>query len=196
MNNTKVSEFDKKIKEAISLVSGRYIDILVNNAGVLTYNTIASETEEKYDEVLDTNLKGTYFLCQKFGHYMIDNRIEGNILNIASSSSLRPASTAYTLSKWGLRGLTIGLARMLAPHNITVNGLAPGQTLTAMSIGADKNNIINNNVPLGRYILPEEIANMAVVLVSDMGKSILGDIVYMTGGAGLLSYEDMNYDFK
>lgn len=173
----------------------KFVQLL--NAGVLTYNTVASETEEKYDEVLDTNLKGPYFLCQKVGHYMIDNKIEGNILNIASSSSLRPASTAYTLTKWGLRGFTMGLARMLAPHRITVNGLAPGQTLTAMvKGGSNRSNIVNSNVPLGRFILPEEIANMAVVLVSDMGKAILGDIVYMTGGAGLLSYEDMNYDFK
>jgi enoyl-[acyl-carrier-protein] reductase (NADH) len=57
-------------------------------------------------------------------------------------------------------------------------------------------NISNKNVPLGRFILPEEIANMAVILVSEMGRAILGDIVYMTGGAGNLTYEDMNYDFK
>ena len=128
---------------------------------------------------------------------MIDNKIEGNILNIASSSSLRPASTAYTLSKWGVRGLTLGLAKMLAPYRITVNGLAPGQTLTNMTTQKHTTeNIVNYNVPLGRFILPEEIANMAVVLVSNIGRSILGDIVYMTGGAGNLTYEDMNYNFK
>ena len=197
MDNTDVASFDRKLKEAQSLVEGRQIDILVNNAGVLTYDTVASENEDKYDNVLDTNLKAPFFLCQLFGHYMIDNKIEGNILNIASSSSLRPASTAYTLSKWGVRGLTLGLAKMLAPYRITVNGLAPGQTLTNMTTQKHTTeNIVNYNVPLGRFILPEEIANMAVVLVSNIGRSILGDIVYMTGGAGNLTYEDMNYNFK
>lgn len=195
MDNCKVDSFHSKLLQVLNYDGINQIDILVNNAGVLTYDTISNENEKKYDEVLDTNLKGTFFLCQLFGHYMINNQIKGNILNIASSSSLRPASTAYTISKWGIRGLTLGLAKMLSPHNITVNGLAPGQTLTKMSKFADPNNIHNGNVPLGRYILPEEIANMAVVLVSDMGKSILGDIVYMTGGAGILSYEDVPYNF-
>lgn len=197
MDNKDVSCFEKKFNEAMSLVPGKKIDILVNNAGVLTYETISTENETTYDSVLDTNLKAPFFLCQLFGHYLIDNQIKGNILNIASSSSLRPASTAYTLTKWGLRGLTLGLARMLAPYGITVNGLAPGQTLSNMVKGVRSSvNISNKNVPLGRFILPEEIANMAVILVSEMGRAILGDIVYMTGGAGNLTYEDMNYDFK
>jgi NAD(P)-dependent dehydrogenase (short-subunit alcohol dehydrogenase family) len=129
-----------------------------------------------------------------FGKYMVKNGIKGNILNIASSSSLRPAVSAYTISKWGIRGLTMGLARALAPHGITVNGIAPGQTATPMLKKENRDNINNPTCPLGRWILPEEIANGAVFLVSDMGRAVLGDIVYMTGGAALLSYEDMNYN--
>lgn len=151
-------------------------------------------TEEVYDAVLDTNLKGTFFLSQFVGKYMKENNIKGNILNIASSSSLRPAVSAYTLSKWGVRGLTLGLAKALAPYGITVNGLAPGPTATPMLM-KDTSNITNNRIPLGRYVKPEEIANMAVFLVSEMGRSIIGDIVYMTGGAGVVTYEDMGYDF-
>ena len=56
-------------------------------------------------------------------------------------------------------------------------------------------NLYRANIPLGRYILPEEIGNMAVILVSDMGRAVIGDIVYMTGGAGVITYEDMNYKF-
>ena len=66
--------------------------------------------------------------------YMKDNKIKGNILNIASSSSLRPATSAYTISKWGIRGLTLGLAKSLAPLGIVVNGVAPGPTATPLRL--------------------------------------------------------------
>lgn len=167
----------------------------MNNAGVLGCY-ISNGTEGEYDAVLDTNLKGVFFLSQIVGHYYKDNQIKGNILNIASSSSLRPAASAYTLSKWGIRGLTVGLAKALAPFGITVNGLAPGQTATSMLIKDDRAGDIHcPNVPIQRYALPEEIANMAVILVSDMGRTIMGDIVYMTGGAGVFSNDDMNFWF-
>lgn len=170
------------------------IDILVNNAGVLGGN-ISDATEVEYNNVLDTNLKSVFFLSQMIGKYMKEEQIKGNILNIASSSSLRPASSAYTISKWGIRGLTLGLAKCLAPYGITVNGIAPGPTATPMLMKEGQNNITHSGLPVGRYALPEEIANMALFLVSDMGRMIVGDIVYMTGGAGLLTFDDMKYIF-
>ncbi len=191
LDNTDVSSFEEIFYRLLS--GGNDIDILVNNAGVLGA-VLPNAKETDYDLVLNTNLKGAFFLSQLVGKYMKENHIKGNILNIASSSSLRPAVSAYTLSKWGLRGLTLGLAKVLAPYGITVNGLAPGPTATPM-LNADNNNITNDNIPLGRYVMPEEIANMAVFLVSEMGRSIIGDIVYMTGGAGVVTYEDMNYHF-
>lgn len=194
LNNLDVNSFPNKIEEARSFF-GR-IDILVNNAGVLTYDTISTENEGQYDKVLDTNLKGPFFLSQQVGKYMIENNIKGNILNVGSSSCLRPALSAYTLSKWGIRGLTLGLAKGLAPYGITVNGIAPGQTLTVMVPNHEKiDNLYRDNIPLGRYILPVEIANMAVILVSDLGRAVMGDIVYMTGGAGNLTYEDITNKF-
>lgn len=143
--------------------------------------------------MLDTNLKGTAFLSRTVARYMIENKIQGNILNIASSSSLRPAISAYTLSKWGIRGLTLGLAKALIPYGIVVNGIAPGPTATPMLLPDGGEDIGNDTLPGGRYAMPEEIANMAVVLVSGMGRTVVGDIVYMTGGAGLITFEDMNY---
>ena len=193
LDNTKVNTFEQAFQSAISIVGGRHIDILVNNAGILGgHIRTASVTE--YDNVMNTNLRGVFFLSQLFGKYMKENRIAGNILNIASSSSLRPAVSAYTLSKWGIRGLTLGLARAFAPYGITVNGIAPGQTATPMLL-KDTSKGLGNNTILGRYALPEEIANMAVVMVSGLGKTILGDIVYMTGGSALVSFEDMDYGF-
>ena len=170
------------------------IDILVNNAGIISGN-IYNTTEEEYTNVLDTNLKGAFFMSQKIGKYMKENNIKGNILNIASSSSLRPAASVYTISKWGIRGLTLGLAKSLAPYGITVNGVAPGPTATPMLIKTDIKNISHDKLPVGRYALPEEIANMALFLVSEMGRMVVGDIVYMTGGAGLLTFDDVNYTF-
>lgn len=180
-------------EEAIDKVDK--IDILVNSAGVLG-GGISRCTEQEYDTILDTNLKGVFFLSQMVGHYMRDNHIESNILNIASSSSLRPANSAYTLSKWGIRGLTMGLARTLAPYGIVVNGIARGQLPPPM-IMSDPN-ADNYYLPrslAGRYAMSCEIANMAVVLVSNMGRMIIGDIVYMTGGAGLINNEDVDYPF-
>lgn len=182
------SAFDR----IVDMLYGKPIDILVNNAGILGGGIFDAPSEE-FRAVLNTNLQGTVFMSRIVAKYMIANRIRGNILNIASSSSLRPANSAYTLSKWGIRGLTLGLAKTLIPHGIVVNGIAPGPTATPMlKTDADKD-IGHDTLPSGRYALPEEIANMAVFLVSGMGRTIVGDIVYMTGGAGLITFEDMNY---
>ena len=197
LDNTDISSFDpvfSKMLETVRKEGISNIDILVNNAGV-NFQGMPNAVEEEYDKVMDTNLKGAFFLSQMFGKYLVANNIQGNILNIASASSLRPADSAYILSKWGLRGLTLGLAKALGKEGITVNGIAPGPTATPMIIKKDSPNMACERIPLGRYIMPEEIANMAVILVSEFGRSVMGDIVYMTGGAGLLTYDDVNYSF-
>ena len=196
-DNTQVECFEERLQTALNKVKAcgySYIDILVNNAGVLGAS-MPNAREEEFDRVIDTNLKGVFFLSQLFGKYMKENKITGNILNVGSSSCLRPAISAYTLSKWGIRGLTLGLAKSLAPYGITVNGIAPGPTATPMLLKDDLNNITNNGNPIGRYALPEEIANMAVILVSHMGQTIVGDMVYMTGGVGLITFDDGDYTF-
>lgn len=191
MDNKEVSSF-RTLFDSHPIL--KEIDILVNNAGVLGGN-ISKATEEDYDNILATNLKGTFFLSQLVARNMKAWGIKGNILNIASSSSLRPAASAYTISKWGIRGLTLGLAKVLAPYGITVNGLAPGPTATPMLIKGEITEITHDELPIGRYAMPEEIANMAVILTSEMGRMIVGDIVYMTGGAGLITLDDTYYQF-
>lgn len=193
MDIKEVGRIKERVEKAISLAPNHQIDILVNNAGV-SGDCFGSTTEEQFDNTIDTNLKGVYFLCQLFAHYYKDNRIKGNILNIASSSSVRPVNSAYAISKWGIKGLTEGLARYLAPYGITVNGIAPGQTVTPMMETASDNIYHPTNL-IGRYIMPIEIANMAVILVSEMGRSIVGDIIYMTGGSGNITNEDLPYEF-
>lgn len=193
MDIKEVELIKKKIDLVIKLVPCHQIDILVNNAGV-SGDSFGTTTEEQFDNTIDTNLKGVYFLSQFFAHYFKDNKIKGNILNIASSSSIRPVNSAYALTKWGIRGLTEGLARYLAPYGITVNGIAPGQTATPM-MHKSTDNIYHSTNLIRRYIMPVEIANMAVFLVSEAGRSIVGDIVYMTGGSGNVTNEDLPYEF-
>jgi len=194
MDQTDVVYFKSHIEEALSfLEKGQTIDILVNNAGILGGH-ITNATEDEYDKVLNTNLRGVFFLSKVMAEYMKEHSIQGNILNIASSSGVCPANSAYCVSKWGVRGLTEGFARSLAPLGIVVNGIAPGPTATPMLLN-DTSDISHGKIPNGRYSLPEEIGNMAVVLVSNLGRSIVGDIVYMTGGAGNLTKENIRYYF-
>lgn len=190
LNNEDVPSFPtvfEKVRKAMGSV-----DILVNNAGTHGGH-ISSVTEEQYDTIMNTNLKGAFFLSKLVAKYMKENNIEGNILNIASSSSLRPADSAYTLSKWGIRGLTEGLARSLAPYGIVVNGVAPGPTATKMLNRNDSDLYWSQNLTK-RMAHPVEIANIATVLVSNMGRMIVGDIVYMSGG-GNITNEDVTYFF-
>lgn len=192
---TDVEGNPQRFNKALELVKGEQIDILVNNAG-LVGGEISNCTEEEYDSILDTNLKGSFFMAQLVARYMKENGIRGNILNIGSSSSLRPATSAYTVTKWGIRGLTKGLAKILSPYGITVNAIAPGPTATPMLMpNGVKDDIAFPTNPLGRLVMPGEIANMAVFLVSNMGRSIIGDMIFMTGGSGVVTYDDVHYSF-
>lgn len=181
-----VSQLPVKVSEAANLFDGR-IDILVNSAGLVSKHDFFSMTGEEYDSIMDTNLKGTYFISREVAKLMIEKKIHGHILNLSSSSSLRPAWTPYQLSKWGIKGLTLGLADLLIPYGITVNAIAPGPTATPMLGRSEEDSLYEPYTPAGRYSTPEEIANLAVFMVSGAGDMIVGDTVYMTGGSGNLT---------
>ena len=168
------------------------IDIFVNNAGVNGKELFPKTSEEEYDKILSTNLKGMYFFSQQIASYMIENKINGNILNITSSSSLRPGISPYIISKWGERSLTLGMAKKYLPYGIIVNALAPGSTLTPM-LREEDDDLYLDYSPSKRFATPEEIGNLATVLVCDMGRMIVGDTIYATGGAGVITYDDMTY---
>lgn len=187
---TLVETLEDAMANAVSQMG--QIDILVNNAGILKGNIFGKTEEEAFDEVLDTNLKGTYFISQIFSEYLIKNRIQGNILNISSVSGIRPAISPYMVSKWGEIGLTLGMAKRLLTHGIVVNGIAPGPTSTAMLKRKDSD-ISHSKSPSGRYVMPEEVANLAVFLVSDMGRMIVGETICLSGGAGVITFDDIMY---
>lgn len=182
-----------EIKVAFEDLGKKYkIDILVNNAGMQAGGFWGNTKEEDFDKTLSTNLKGTYFCSQEFVNYLIDNGIKGNILNISSVSGYRPAISPYMVSKWGITGLTEGMAKKLIKNGIVVNGIAPGPVATEM-IKVDGTDLNYGKSPAGRYADPMEVANLAVFLISDMGRMIIGHTVYITGGCGTLTFDDVEY---
>lgn len=172
------------------------IDILVNNAGVLCGDNFGNTKIEDFEKVLKTNLEGTYFLSQLFARYLVGKKKSGNILNILSSSANRPAVSVYACSKWAAKGLTMGMAKSLIHYGIVVNALAPGPTATPMLMKDGYEGIERVQSPAGRYATAEEIADMAVILVSSLGKMIVGDTLMMTGGAGVITFDDVPYSFN
>ena len=115
LDGANVEAFEEGLRTAIDRTSSKKIDILVNNAGVNRGDGFKS-TVDDWDIVIDVNLRGAYFMSQKVAKYMKDEGIEGNILNVSSSSALRPADRPYTLSKWGVRGMDLGACQ--SPHPI------------------------------------------------------------------------------
>lgn len=164
------------------------IDILVNNAGINLVKPFVDLTEEDWDSVLDTNLKG-YFLCSKVvGREMIKNK-SGCVINNASVFGLRgfPNIASYIASKGGVVQLTRGLAVEWARHKIRVNCVAPGYIVTEMAKRDIETNpkILEQNllkIPMKRGGEPREVADVVVFLASEASSYMTGQIVSMDGG--------------
>ena len=161
------------------------IDILVNNAGINKDGLILSMSEEDFDSVINTNLKGT-FNCIKFvSKSMIKNRY-GKIINISSISGVagNPGQANYAASKAGIIGLTKSVAKELAKRNINVNAIAPGFIMTEMTdVLRDevKENILSQ-IPLKRFGTPRDVAEVAAFLASDKSSYITGQVINLDGG--------------
>lgn len=160
------------------------IDILVNSAGTHGTDTFGNVTEETFDRVISANVKALYFISQKVANHMISEKIHGHILNVSSASSIKPSWTPYEISKRAVNGITQGMAHKLIEHGIVVNGLAPGPTATPMM--QRDNDLAWPGNPSGRMSTPEEIAALALFMVSGRGDGIVGDTFFMTGGSGTI----------
>lgn len=179
-----LSSLDQMIQHAIG-VWGR-IDILVNSAGTHTENVdFWTVSEAEYDRVLDINLKGCYFVSRDIGIYMKEKGINGHILNISSSTGGEPSWSPYRISKRALEGLTLGMAQMMQPYGIVVNGIAPGEVATGLINWKEGDSIDTEHNHFGRMSMPEEVANLALFLVSDLGNMVSGQMIYMSGGRGV-----------
>ncbi len=181
-----VEQLPVKIKEALDLFPDTTIDILVNSAGLTQKVDMWDITEDLFDNIMNVNVKGMFFMSKFMSEYWIENGVKANILNISSSSALKPAWGPYQMSKWAVKGLTIGLASKLIKHKIIVNAIAPGKTATPMMCMDAKSDLNCMEQPIGRFESPQEIGNLAVCLVSSMGNVVIGDTLYATGGTGIL----------
>lgn len=175
-----------KLAEAES-AGGGIFDILVNNAGVLGgHSQFMDLNPDGWDRIISVNMKGLIFLTQSILGGWLRTHHKGKIINISSMrGSLGVQDGPYGMSKWALNGLTRGLALKFAPEGIIINGIAPGIIATpAISIkGVNiEDNVFLNGVPSGRIGLPEEIAELAVFLMSDAANYIVGQTIVCDGG--------------
>jgi 3-oxoacyl-[acyl-carrier protein] reductase len=163
------------------------IDVLVNNAGIFPRAPFLEMTEELWDAVLDTNLKGTFICAQEVTRRMVAAQRPGVVINLASGAPYRGSlrATAYMASKLGIVGLTRGMARELGPHRIRVNAIAPGVTNTAMPrLGNTEEGLaaLARQLPVGRLAEPEDIADVIVFLATDDARHIIGQLIHVNGG--------------
>jgi 3-oxoacyl-[acyl-carrier protein] reductase len=170
--------------EGVLAAFGR-LDILVNNAGQGATGDVATITEEAWDRVIDTNLKGA-FLCAQAAAAVMRAQSGGRILNIASVAGETggvAGAAHYTSSKGGLLALTKTFARDLAPAGITVNAICPGQIETEMGrVPPDRLPELLKQIPLARLGAPDDIAYAAVFLASDEAGYITGATLDVNGG--------------
>lgn len=184
LNYAEPDGFDNKIEEAAKIFGK--VDIFVSSAGVHTVNVdFWSMTPDEYDRVMGINLKGTFFACQAVGKYMKSHGVRGHILMISSSRGSEPAWSPYGISKWGIKGMTEGLAKIFLPYGIIVNTIAPGSTATGLIGVKEGESIYSTENAENRYIMPDEVATLAKLLVSDAGNMIVGETIHISGGRGI-----------
>jgi 3-oxoacyl-[acyl-carrier protein] reductase len=164
------------------------LDYLVNNAGVTRDKLIMMMSEEDWDAVMDTNLKGVFNVTKPAVAVMVRQR-RGAILNIASISGVvgMAGQTNYSASKAGLIGFTKALAKEIAKRNVTVNALALGLIETDMTSGLpdEYRQKMLEQIPLGRYGDAAEVAKIAAFLLSDDARYITGQVIQADGGLAM-----------
>jgi 3-oxoacyl-[acyl-carrier protein] reductase len=161
---------------------------LINNAGITKDTLMLRMKDDAWDDVIETNLSGTFRITKGFLKGMMKQRI-GRIINISSvvGSMGNPGQTNYCASKSGVEGFTRSLAHEIGSRNITVNSVAPGFIATDMTnaLTDDQKNAMMANIPLGRYGEPKEIAKAVCFLVSDDAAYITGQVLHVNGGLNM-----------
>ena len=161
------------------------LDILVNNAGITRDGLLMRMPPEDWDRVLDTNLRSCFLTCQHACRPMMKAK-GGRIINISSIVGLagNPGQTNYAASKAGMIGFSKSFAREVASRNILVNCIAPGYIETGMTeaMGQEKVNLAKGSIPLGRLGTPQDVAQAALFLASDMSSYMTGQVLIVDGG--------------
>lgn len=178
--------------EAVDEVAQHFggLDILVNNAARTRFGPIHETTEADFDDVVNTVLKGPFFLSLKASQIMNADG-GGSIVNISSIAveAIMPFHGAYTMAKGGLESMTRQLALDLAP-GVRVNAVAPGATLTARNLRYSEGyaDDWSRVTPLGRVMMPDDYVGVVTFLTSDSARMITGQIIYVDGGWAMLGH--------
>jgi len=182
-NNYEVEQMTKQIVDSFGS-----IDILVNNAGIIHDSLLMRMSENVWDEVLDTNLKGTYNCTKAVLKFMVRKRW-GRIINVVSVVGIEgnPGQSNYAASKAGVIAFSRSIAKEVASRNITVNSVAPGYIST--EIVADLNpefkELILSRIPQNKFGTVEDVSNMVGYLASEEANYITGEVIRVDGGIEL-----------
>ena len=174
---------ERFVKEAVQKLGS--IDVLVNNAGITKDMLLMRMKKDDFEQVIDTNLVGTFNVTKNVISYMMKAR-KGNIVNISSVVGIsgNGGQTNYSASKAGIIGFTKSLAKEVASRNIRANAVAPGFIETDMtdSLKDDIKDEISKNIPLKRMGTAEDVANVVKFLVSEESSYITGQVIQVDGG--------------
>ncbi len=178
---------NEQVKEMIRSIKKKYgqIDVLINNAGINKDNFVGMMSNDQWTEVIETNLNGLFY-CSRAAIKAMLGKKSGVIINLTSLSGLagQAGQTNYSASKGGIISFTKAMAREVARYGVRVNAIAPGLIETEMldKIPADILEHHQKLIPLGRLGKPEEIANIALFLASDLSTYITGHVINASGG--------------
>ncbi len=177
------------------------VDIWVNNAGIMQTKALLEITEEDWDRMIDVNAKGTFFCTQAIAKHMV-KRGSGLIVNITSGQRARPMAGHYAASKMAVDIGTMTAALTLAPYKVRVNAIDPGIVITPMWNQMDEDRVRLfgvppgeatkrwvAQVPTGKITIPEEVGGVIAFLASDDAANITGQIIRLTGGTDLATFE-------
>jgi 3-oxoacyl-[acyl-carrier protein] reductase len=180
----------EEVQALIERVEGEFgdIDALVNNAGVTRDTLIARMTDDDWQTVIDTNLRGTFNTSRAVSRKMLRRRA-GSIVNLSSVVGVHgnPGQANYAASKAGIIGLTKALARELGSRGVRVNAIAPGYISTELTdvLNDEQRGLILQSTPLGRLGEPEDVARAVRFLCSDEAAFITGEVLLVDGGLGM-----------
>jgi 3-oxoacyl-[acyl-carrier protein] reductase len=178
------SEIVKAMVEQVTDKWGK-IDILVNNAGINRDTLLLRMSDDAWDDVINTNLRGAY-LCTKFALRSMMRQEWGRIINISSVSGIfgNVGQSNYAASKGGIIAFTKSVAREMGSRNITVNAVAPGYIITGMTdkLPSERKEAIRAMIPLQRFGQPEDVAELVAFLASERAGYITGQAITIDGG--------------
>jgi NAD(P)-dependent dehydrogenase (short-subunit alcohol dehydrogenase family) len=166
------------------------LTILVNNAGVVVAKPVLQHTEEEWDYVVDTNLKGAWLMAREFAEHLVNRQQPGRIVNIASVLGVRTIARvpSYSAAKAGLIHLTRVLAMEFARYGILVNAIAPGYVETDFNrdfLRSEAGKKLEARIPLRRVGRPDDLDGAMLLLASPAGAYITGAVIAVDGGHGV-----------